>query len=337
MAGARTRAGYTAQRPEEVLVPGQGIVEMATERGGTFQTDCSALVDGVRIPPGEFRRRWKAGEFGYVNYGQKRRRAARKVAQASSPKKAVRSSTSRPVRRKGAQEAFQEALRGGLSSLDNSGSLPWRPNGSQGALAHRPDCPTSYGRDRAPLEQDLRDCSGCWAEHMHWTQRVGVLSRVVRAYESYLEEGFNELLAGEPAVWANTPFLLRARRSEDGSVTDWGVVSQLHGLLGVQPGPQVSKARDLAALFTAHGSESDEAEEPRLQLREAGLREREVESLLSAIERAVQRSETELSALKSVLEDPDRETLGPARLSEVLGAAIDKQLIEPVRLARPAQ
>lgn len=167
---------------------------------------------------------------------------------------------------------------------------------------------------------------------MFWTGRLRVLAAVVRAYENYLEDSFNELLAVEPASWADTRFRLRARRSVGDSSPDWAVVSRLHGLLGVRPGRDVSRARELAAVFASCGErdpEPSEQADPWLRMREDGVKDYGVETLMSAIERAVGRSETALTALLQAVDDPEKYKSDLSQVSTVLTRAIEKRLVEP--------
>lgn len=309
-----------------VFPAGSVVVERSTGQEGVWGEDGSVHFGNERIPPSGARRMWHGQA---IMVAPRRRRGPKpRVPKAPATKRVARE---RPTGHSAAYERWQEALRGGSASyLAEVGRLTG-PVGTQGSTQHVPDCSVSQGSG-VPTQADLIACRGCWAEYMATNSRLGALRSCVQAFETYLEERINELLAMERVGWGALELHMRVRRPTVDAPSEWATLRRLYGLLGFQCGRQVTEARALVAEFErVRGAESDDAEDIRLsraRLREAALRGEKLGALFDALERAVGRSEDKVRLLAgSRASEPDPLVQSP-RLLAFVAAAVVQRLVE---------
>lgn len=320
-----TQGGNPRPRPfNEFLLPGDAVKDMVTRQNGVFQGDESILFsDGSRIDAREVIRRGKRRQLSVPGHvirraitGATRRKTKPLPDLVLARSRAV---TTALERWEAAEGLGRQALRQGIAGLVTGG------RSRDSSLPHREGCATRYGGVEVATEGDLRECRGCWAEAMLWKARARAFALLVEAFEVYLAESINELLAGETAELWGVPCALRVAPQRDTS-RDWEAIRALHGKLGARVlSPEISEARQLAVDWRGQGG-APRNPEAVLRLRERCLAPNHLERLVEALARTVGRCDNKI---KMTLDSCGEALAVEGSIGELARWAVEASMVSP--------
>lgn len=309
--------------PGPAFIPGSAVFEFETGRSGVLEERGYIRFEDERVTPSKAARLWRSCKIGVTPLRgplaqayKARVRAAEKADRA----RIAAISPSQPA--SGAYAAWKQAEMRGLAAANNNLVALTGSQVGDASPEHHSGCQTAWGSTRAPGPADLLRCHGCWAEHMWWSTRLAALTEVCLAFESYLRDSVNELLACRDASWGPFPLRVVARTSQGGD-RDWQTLVDLHGLLGARPGADAVAARRLAAergRFRELEPASSEYEVFSLRLRETCLTPGGLEGLVAGMARAVERARSRLQRLG----EPDARV----QRGRLIAAAAERGLLE---------
>lgn len=310
--------------PGPSFIPGSSVLELETRRRGVIEESGYIRFEDERVVPSAAARLWQSNKIcvaplrgPLAQAYRARKRAAERAVKASRPT----FEASRPVG--GAYATWKQAEEGGLAPANNWLVELTGSRVGNGSPEHSSGCQTAWGSPLAPDPGDLVRCNGCWSEHMWWVTRLDVLNGLFRAFETYLRDSVNELLASQDATWGSLSLTLLVREGQ-GADRDWQTLVEVHRLLGTRPGSEATAVRRLLAerqRFRELEPTAPEYQHLTVRLRDECLSPGGLERLAEGMNRAVERADD----LSQRLRQPGAHV----RREQVFRIFLERGLVEP--------
>lgn len=291
----------TIEWPGPSFIPGSSVTEIDSKRTGVMEEGGYIRFEDERVVPSAAARLWQSNKICVAPLRgplARAHRARQRAAERAVKAPGVKVEASRPVG--GPYAAWKQAEEGGLAPANNWLVELTGSRVGNGSPEHGSGCQTAWGSALAPDPGDLVRCNGCWSEHMWWVTRLDVLNGLFRAFETYLRDSVNELLAPQGAS-AGSLSLATLVREGQGADRDWQTLVEVHRLLGTRLGSETTAVRRLVAerqRFRELEPTAPEYQRLAVRLRDECLTPGGLERLVEGLSRAAERVRSRSQGLR---------------------------------------